>query len=124
MLSLADLTPRLLVSFAAMGYTIPALLGEMPPVTINPAPPMALSAKNAASLESPPPPSSTSWQSDYNKTSVGSAFRKPGTTEAPTFSVLAERMNLLSGVVAASLLVPPTSLTCGVKGAQPPLRRG
>ena len=38
-----------------MGYTVPALLGAMPPVTINPTPPMARSAKNAASFESPPP---------------------------------------------------------------------
>ena len=53
----ADLAPRPLVSLAAMGYTIPALFGAMPPVTIKPTPPMALSAKKAASLERPPPPS-------------------------------------------------------------------
>lgn len=49
------LASRLVVSLAAMGYTVPALLGAMPPVTINPAPPMARSAKKAASFERPPP---------------------------------------------------------------------
>lgn len=37
-----------------MGYTVPARFGAIPPVTINPAPPMARSAKNAASLDNPP----------------------------------------------------------------------
>lgn len=62
--SLFYLASRLLVSLAAMGYTVPALLGEMPPVTIKPTPPMARSAKNAASLESPPP---AGWQRQDDK---------------------------------------------------------
>lgn len=43
-----------MVSFAARGYTVPALFGAIPPVTIKPAPPKARSAKNAASFDKPP----------------------------------------------------------------------
>lgn len=67
----SNLASRLLVSLAAKGYTVPALLGAMPPVTIKPAPPMARSAKKAASLESPPP----AW---HDKEEWGYITTRPG----------------------------------------------